>query len=87
MVLEISNPGLLIGPYTSQAWALIRKYQYGFFKLWRIGGNILYMIDDRIMTRGRQPSEIAGTWFRPGRPAGDVIMVKNGKSSARKKSR
>jgi len=44
------------------------------------------MIDDRIMTRSRQSSEIASTWFRPGRPAGDVIMVKNGKSSARKNS-
>ena len=26
-------------------------------------GNILYVVDDRIMTCSQQPSEIAGTWF------------------------
>ena len=43
------------------------------------------MIDDRIMACSQQPPEIAGAWFRQGRPAGNVIMVKNGKSSARRK--
>ena len=47
--------------------------------------DIPYMIDDRIIACSQQPPEIAGTWFRQGRPAGNVIMVKNGKSSARKK--
>jgi hypothetical protein len=44
------------------------------------------MIDDRIMACSQQSPEIAGTWFRQGRPAGNVIMGKNGKSSARRKA-